>query len=105
MPSADTIGLLVNSKNPASPSETSDAQAVARTLGLQLQARNASNDQRIDAAFANFAQQRVGALTFAADAVFNARREQLIALAARHAVPTVYFYRERHCRRPDELRR
>jgi putative ABC transport system substrate-binding protein len=42
----------------------------------------------------SFATERVGAVTFAADAVFNARRAQLIALAARHALPTMYFYRE-----------
>jgi putative ABC transport system substrate-binding protein len=57
-------------------------------------AQNASNEPEIDAAFATFVEQRVGAVTFAADAVFNARRAQLIALAARHALPVMYFYRE-----------
>ena len=94
VPSAAVIGLLVNPKNPASSSETSDVQAAARALGLEIVAQNASNDHDIDAAFANFVQQRVGALTFAADAVFSSRRDQLIALAARHAVPTMYFIRE-----------
>ena len=88
------IGLLVNPKNPASPSETGDVQAAARTLGLQIYVQNASNEQEIDAAFANFVQQRVKALTFASDAVFNSRRDQLIALAARHAMPANYQYRE-----------
>jgi putative ABC transport system substrate-binding protein len=69
-------------------------QAAARTLGVQLVAQNASNEPEIDAAFATFVEQRVGAVTFAADAVFNARRAQLIALAARHALPVMYFYRE-----------
>jgi putative ABC transport system substrate-binding protein len=94
LPSAKVMGLLVNPKNPAAPSETSDVQAAARTLGVQLVAQNASNEQEIDAAFAMFVEQRVGAVTFAADAVFNARRAQLIALAARHALPVMYFYRE-----------
>ena len=94
VPSGAVIGLLVNPKNPASPTETSDVQAAARTLGLQIYVQNASNEQEIDAAFANFVQQRVKALTFASDAVFNSRRDQLIALAARHAMPANYQYRE-----------
>jgi putative ABC transport system substrate-binding protein len=94
LPAVKMMGLLVNPKNPASPSETGDVQAAAQALGLQLDVRNASNEQEIDTAFASFATQRVGAVTFAADAVFNARRAQLIALAARHALPTMYFYRE-----------
>jgi putative ABC transport system substrate-binding protein len=94
LPAAKVMGLLVNPKNPAAASETSDVQAAARTLGVQLVAQNASNEPEIDAAFATFAGQRVGAVTFAADAVFNARRAQLIALSARHALPVMYFYRE-----------
>ena len=74
--------------------ETGDVQAAARTLGLQIYVQNASNEQEIDAAFANFVQQRVKALTFASDAVFNSRRDQLIALAARHSLPANYQYRE-----------
>jgi hypothetical protein len=80
------IGLLVNPKNPASESETSDTQAAAQTLGLKLIVQNASSSHDIDAAFASFVQQRVDALTFAADAVLNNCRDQLVALAARHAV-------------------
>jgi putative ABC transport system substrate-binding protein len=94
VPSATAIGLLVNPNNPASESETSDIRTAARTLGLQLHARNASSEQEIDAAFAHFVEQRVNALTFAADAVLTLRRDQLIALAARHALPTMYFIRE-----------
>ena len=93
-PNAKLVGLLTNPKNPASPSEISDVQTAAQTLGLQLHLERASNEKDIDAAFANFVQHRVGALAFAADAVFNARRDQIIALAARHKIPTVYFYRE-----------
>lgn len=94
LPAATVMGLLVNPKNPAAPSETADVQAAARALGLQLIIRHASNEQDIDAAFAEFAAQRISAVTFAADAVFNARRAQIIALAARYALPTMYFYRE-----------
>jgi ABC-type uncharacterized transport system substrate-binding protein len=91
---AAVIGLLVNPKNPASESETSDVQAAAGTLGLKIVAQNASSSHDIDAAFASFVQQRVNALTFAADAVFSSHHDQLIALAARHRVPTMYFARE-----------
>jgi putative ABC transport system substrate-binding protein len=94
VPQARVIGLLVNPKNPASASETTDAQAAARALGLELDIANASTPQEIEAAFARFAERRVGAVTFAADATFNAGRKTLIALAARHRLPTIYFYRE-----------
>jgi putative tryptophan/tyrosine transport system substrate-binding protein len=94
VPQAKMVGLLVNPKNPASASETADAQAAARALGVELDIGNASTPQEIEAAFARFAERRVGAVTFAADATFNAGREMLIALAERHKLPTVYFYRE-----------
>src|SRR6516162_848849 len=84
VPNAAVIGLLVNPKNPASESETSDTQAAARALGLKLIVQHASSSH----------EQRVDALTFAADAVLNNCRNQLTALAARHAVPTIYFARE-----------
>jgi putative ABC transport system substrate-binding protein len=93
LPGVKTMGLLVNPKNPAAPSEIADVQEAARTLGLQLLVQNAGSEQDIDAAFAKFVEQRVGALTFAADATFNANRAQLIALAGKHKLPTMYFYR------------
>jgi putative ABC transport system substrate-binding protein len=93
LPSVRIMGLLVNPKNPAAPSEIADVQSAARTLGVQLHVRNAGSPEDIDAAFADFGAQQVGAVTFAADAVFNAQRSQLIALAARHKLPTMYFYR------------
>ena len=72
----------------------SDVQAAARTVGLQTYVQNASSSREIDAAFANFVQQRVNALTFAADAILARQHDQIIALAARHALPTIYFVRE-----------
>jgi putative ABC transport system substrate-binding protein len=94
VPSAVMIGVLVNPNNPASQSEMSDVQAAARTFGLQTYVQNASSSREIDAAFANFVQQRVTALTFAADAILARQHDQIIALAARHALPTIYFVRE-----------
>jgi putative ABC transport system substrate-binding protein len=94
VPGARTMGLLVNPRNPAAPSETAEAQAAARMLGVELDIHNASTLGEIDAAFAHFAERKVGAVTFAADATFNAARAHLIALAAQHKLPTMYFYRE-----------
>jgi len=94
VPSATVIGLLVNPKNPASKSETSEVQTAGDALGLKIVTQTASSDHDIDAAFASFAQKRIDALTFAADSIFNSHRDQLIALAARHRVPTMYFGRE-----------
>ena len=93
-PKGATIGLLVNPKNPQVASETSDVQAAAGALGLRIHLQNASDVREIGAAFENFAQHKVSAVTFAADAVFNARRREIIELAQRHALPTMYFYRE-----------
>jgi len=66
----------------------------ARTLGLQLQVVNASAENDFGAAFATLLGQGVGALVVAADPFFNARRGQLVALAARHAIPPIYEWRE-----------
>jgi putative ABC transport system substrate-binding protein len=93
VPSVRKMGILVNPKNPASPSELADVHEAARKLNLELYVRNAGSPEEIDSAFESFAAERVGAVTFAADAVFNARREQLVALAARHKLPTMYFTR------------
>ena len=94
VPAATAIGFLVNPTNPNSQSETSDVQAAARVLGLRLHVENASSERDIDAAFASFVQQRVNALFVAADAFFVDRRDQLVALAARHALPASYNSRD-----------
>ena len=93
-PGGTTIGVLVNPKNPAAASELQDLQGASRALGLQIHVQNASGPGEIDAGFAGFVQQKVDAVTFAADAVFNSRREQVVALAARHRLPTMYFIRD-----------
>jgi putative ABC transport system substrate-binding protein len=90
VPSATAIGVLVNPTNPPSQSEADDVRAAARVLGLRLQVENASSDRDIDAAFARFTEQRVDALFVGADAFFVDRRDQVVALAARHALPASY---------------
>ena len=94
VPSAAAIGFLVNPNNPNTDSETADVQAAARALGQQLHVENASSDRDIDAAFASFVRQQVNALSVAADGFFLSQTNQIVALAARHAMPTIYPRRE-----------
>jgi putative tryptophan/tyrosine transport system substrate-binding protein len=94
LPKGARVGLLANPKNPASGPEISDVEQAASALGLHVHQQIASTPDEIDAAFSAFVKLEVSAVTFAADAVFNARRDQLIALAARNKLPTMYFYRE-----------
>ena len=94
VPAATAIGVLVNPTAPNSQTETSDVQAAAGVLGLHLHVENASSEDDIEMAFARFIQQRVNALFVVGDAFFVARRDQLAALTARHALPASYNVRE-----------
>ncbi len=69
-------------------------QAAARTLRLELRILNASTEREIDAAFETLIQNRIGTIVVGADAFFYIQRKQLVALAARHAVPAIYHFRE-----------
>ena len=73
---------------------TTELEAAARTLGLELHVLHASSEGEIDAAFATLVQLRAGALVIGTDALFNSRSEQLAVLALRHAVPAIYQFRE-----------
>jgi ABC-type uncharacterized transport system substrate-binding protein len=88
------IGFLANPGNPSMESETKDVRAAAQVLGRRIHLRSATSEGDVDAAFAGFMQQRINALIVAADAFFLTRRDQLAALAARHAVPAIYPVRE-----------
>jgi putative ABC transport system substrate-binding protein len=94
VPQASTIGVLLNPTFPPAASQLSDVQAAARAIDLQVQVLRASTDREIDAAFETVARQRILALSVAADPFFDTRRDKLVALAARHAVPTMYQFRE-----------
>jgi putative ABC transport system substrate-binding protein len=95
VPTATVVALLVNPTNRnLTETTTSDAQAAARTLGLQLHIVTASSQGEIDTAFATLVQQGAGALVVSADALFVSRLEQIVAAAARHVVPTIYSIRE-----------
>jgi len=94
VPGATTIGLLVNPGNPTSESQIRDAQAAARALGVQLLILKASSERETDAAFESAVQQHVHAVIIGADSLFVSRRDQLVGLAARFAIPAIHFVRE-----------
>jgi putative ABC transport system substrate-binding protein len=93
LPRAAMIGLLLNQRNPNAAAEALDIDTAARALGQQIWIGNASSEAEIDAAFSGFVQARVDALFVAADPLFTATRNQVIALAARHAIPASYVTR------------
>ena len=95
MPTATIMALLVNPTNTAlTETTTSDVQAAARTLGLQLHILHAGTERDFEKAFATLVQLRASALVIAIDSFFTVRREKLAALALRHGVPAVYQYRD-----------
>jgi putative ABC transport system substrate-binding protein len=94
VPGTATVGFLANPNNPISELTARDVLAAAPAVGLQVQILKASTDREIDAAFASLVQARTGALFVGNDAFFNSRIEQLVALAARHAIPAMYSLRE-----------
>jgi putative tryptophan/tyrosine transport system substrate-binding protein len=93
VPTATAIGFLVNPTNPNSKFETRDAQAAADALRQKLVVVNASSENDVAGAFTALVQQRTGALLLQSDVLFSAP-EQLVALAARHALPVIYPRRE-----------
>jgi putative ABC transport system substrate-binding protein len=93
-PNAMTIAVLVNPNSPNAESRVSEIQAAAHSVGTQVDILNASTIREIDAAFARLAQMRADALLVAADPVFFNRASQLVVLATRHTIPTLYSRRE-----------
>jgi len=94
MPSIATIGFLENPNNPVSELRTREVLAAALAVGVKVQILKAGTDREIDAAFVSLVQARTEALLVGNDAFFNSRIEQLVVLAARHAIPTMYTFRE-----------
>ena len=95
VPTASVIALLVNPANPAlAETNTKEAQAAARALGLELHVLNASTEGDFDEVFAKLIQLRAGGLVVGPDPFFSSRSKQLAALTVRHAVPTIYENRE-----------
>jgi ABC-type uncharacterized transport system substrate-binding protein len=94
VPNAAVIALLVNPKLPETARMEGEGREAARSLGQQLLVLNASTPSEIDAAFATMRQQRAGALFVGADPFLSSRRQQIVALAARDAIPDMYTNRE-----------
>jgi putative tryptophan/tyrosine transport system substrate-binding protein len=93
-PDATTIGVLVNPNVAYIDAQLNDIRSAAADIGREIVILNASTIAEIDAAFAALRQMRVDALSVAIDAFFFDRASQIVVLAARHAVPALYFRRE-----------
>src|SRR3984893_11728099 len=94
VPNASSIAALANPVNPNAEPQLRDLQAAARTLGLQLVTVGASNEAEIDSVFPTLPQRQIGALIVTADGYLISRQDQLVALANRYAVPTIYPLRQ-----------
>jgi ABC-type uncharacterized transport system substrate-binding protein len=94
VPYAKTVGLMVNPLNPETPRRAADAVAAARALGLEMELLYATTPSDIDKVFDTLAERRVGALLIGAEATYGSHIQQLISLAARHKMPTMYWRRE-----------
>ena len=94
VPTATTIAVLINPNYSPAQNELRDAQAAATRLGLQLVVLRANIESDFAGAFADLVRQRAGALLVSASPFFFSRRAQLVVLAARHAVPAMYEWRE-----------
>jgi putative ABC transport system substrate-binding protein len=94
VPQAGVIAALVNESRPVAKSQTAELQAAAQKFGQQIQIIGAASEQELEPAFASMAQMKVGALLVASDPFFNAKREQIVSLAARHAIPGIYEQRD-----------
>jgi putative ABC transport system substrate-binding protein len=94
VPQAGVIALLVNPNNAITDRIIADVQEAARAKGRQLTILKAGAEGEIDAAFATLVQLQAGALVVVPDPFFDSRREELVTLASRHAVPAIYGFRE-----------
>jgi putative ABC transport system substrate-binding protein len=93
VPTAKTIGALVNPTNPNAAIQSPDLQAAARTLGLKLEVLHAGSERDFEAAFARTVELKAGGLVIATDGLFISRGEHLGALAVRHAMPAIFQFR------------
>jgi putative tryptophan/tyrosine transport system substrate-binding protein len=94
VPNGSALTTLINSKFPLTLTEAHDMEAAAHSLGLQLTVLDASTEGEIEAVFADLPQQKVDALLINTDPFLFGQREQIVQLAARYKIPTLYFLRE-----------
>ena len=88
------LGLLANPSNPVAELDKNEMLEAAQSLGQRIHIVPATSERDFEAAFAALVHERAGALIVNPDAIFTSGRSQLVALAARHAIPTMYFLRE-----------
>jgi len=89
-PAASVVAVLVNPRSPESAPQSRDIERAAGMFGQQIQFLNTSSDREIEAAFASLVKPRDAALLVTNDALFDSSRDQIIALAASYAIPTIY---------------
>jgi putative ABC transport system substrate-binding protein len=94
LPQVATVGFITNPRFASANTQLHDVQQAARALGLKIRVLPASTEPEIDMAFEAIAREQIAALVVGADPFLDLQRDKLIALAARHAVPTVYQFRE-----------
>jgi putative tryptophan/tyrosine transport system substrate-binding protein len=94
VPAASTIAVLENPNNPRSDFDTTELQMAVRAVGKQILIAKAADEHGLDRAFATLVQGGAGALLIPAEPLFISRRERLVRLAARYAVPAIYEIRE-----------
>jgi ABC-type uncharacterized transport system substrate-binding protein len=94
VPSATSVAMLVNPKFPLGSVEARDVQGATRSLGMRFDVLFASTESEIDAAFTDIVRQKTSLLIIATDPFLLGQRGQVVELAARYAVPTMYFLRE-----------
>ena len=94
VPKADVIAMLVNPTNMTNLEQLRDSQEAGRALGLRIHVLEASSAGDFDPAFAAITRMRIGALVVGAEAYFHSQRERIVGLAMRHAIPTIYEWRE-----------
>jgi putative ABC transport system substrate-binding protein len=94
VPKIASVGFLVNPNNPTTAMQTKDMQGAATALGLQLNIVSAGSPSDFDNVFAALVRQRTDAFVLSADGLFISQRDQLVALAARHAMPAIYQARD-----------
>jgi putative ABC transport system substrate-binding protein len=94
IPGVQLIAVLLNPNRPDHANEVREVQEAARAIGQQIHILLASSESAINAAFATATQLHAGALLVGTDAFFNSQRDKIVALAARHSIPTVYEQRD-----------
>jgi putative tryptophan/tyrosine transport system substrate-binding protein len=94
LPTADHVAFLVNSNYPVTTSDLEDMKAAASDMALKVSTFNASSENDLDAAFAAMVNEQTKALIVQNEPYFNNRRDQIVGLAARYAIPAIYHRRE-----------